>query len=201
MAKTRKFRRELDCSRSPPTCFIGMESGPWGDMGGSALNALAEYDHRFIAPGDLRVTNLNQSAADNLFAWDGTTWTTLGLNASRWVYALAAPDSTLVVGGSQLTAGGKVSAYLAEYSRTPGPVWLTGDVNRSGQITSSDIITLVNFVFKGGLVPLPCEAAGDVDCSGAVTSSDIIRTVNFVFKGGAPACDVNTIIPSVWSCP
>jgi hypothetical protein len=71
------------------------------------------------------------------------------------------------------------------------PILLTGDVNLTGTITSSDIIYLVNFVFKGGAAPKPCVAAGDVNCSGAVTSADIISLVKWVFHGGGgrPPCD------------
>jgi hypothetical protein len=70
----------------------------------------------------------------------------------------------------------------------------TGDVNMSGDITSADIVAMVNFVFKGAAPPQPCEAAGDVNCSAACTSSDIIYLVNFVFKGGPGPCDVCTIL-------
>lgn len=76
-----------------------------------------------------------------------------------------------------------------------------GDLNGDALTTSSDIIFLVNFVFKGGSDPLPCVAAGDINCNGAVTSADIIALVGYVFKGGTPPCDPCTIIPAVWSCP
>ncbi len=81
------------------------------------------------------------------------------------------------------------------------PIVLTGDVNVSGQITSADIIGLVNYTFKSGAVPQPCEAAGDVNCTGAVTSADIIGLVNYTFKSGLAPCDVCTLFPAVWSCP
>jgi len=81
-------------------------------------------------------------------------------------------------------------------------VTMTGDVNTDANLTSADIIYLVNFVFKGGLAPLPCAAAGDVDCSLSVTSADIIYMVNFVFKGGTPPCDVCPDIQAGgWTCP
>jgi len=70
----------------------------------------------------------------------------------------------------------------------------TGDVDTSGSIVSSDIIYLVNFVFKAGVEPLPIREAGDVDCNSNITSSDIIYLVNFVFKGGPAPCDVCTIL-------
>jgi hypothetical protein len=75
-----------------------------------------------------------------------------------------------------------------------------GDVNISGSITSADIITLVNYVFKGGLAPKPCQANGDVNCNGSVTSADIISLVNFVFKGGAAPCDICNSSPLGASC-
>lgn len=58
-----------------------------------------------------------------------------------------------------------------------------GDFNLSCSATSSDIISLVNYVFKGG-TPSPDPWTMDVNTDGSVTSSDIIFLVNFVFKGG-----------------
>ena len=78
---------------------------------------------------------------------------------------------------------------------------MTGDVNESSTITSSDVIYLVNYVFKAGPTPLPCKAAGDVNCDGAVSSSDVILLVNHVFKSGPLTCDVCTLIPGTWTCP
>lgn len=81
------------------------------------------------------------------------------------------------------------------------PLPFPGDVNANGAISSSDIIVLVNFVFKAGPAPLPCTANGDVNCNGAVSSSDVIFTVNKVFRAGPNPCNICAIIPSVWSCP
>jgi hypothetical protein len=81
------------------------------------------------------------------------------------------------------------------------PVTMTGDVNISGSLTASDIIALVNYVFKGGDEPEPCAASGDVNCNGSVTSADVIYLVNHVFKGGDPPSDVCTLIPGTWTCP
>ena len=80
------------------------------------------------------------------------------------------------------------------------PITMTGDVNLRGSITSADIISIVNFVFKGGPEPLPCSAAGDINCNGSVTSGDIILLVGFVFKGGVPPCDACTS-PLAAECP
>jgi len=81
------------------------------------------------------------------------------------------------------------------------PVLLTGDVDASGVLASSDIIGLVNFAFKSGSPPLPCEAAGDVNCDGVVTSADVIYMVNHIFKSGPVPCDVCALVPGSWTCP
>lgn len=79
-------------------------------------------------------------------------------------------------------------------------VSITGDVNLTSTRSTSDIVYLVNYVFKGGPVPMPCLASGDVDCSGDVTSADVIYLVNAVLKGGAAPCDVCTMMPGTWTC-
>lgn len=78
---------------------------------------------------------------------------------------------------------------------------MTGDLNASSTLTSSDVILMVNYVFKGGAAPSPCPAVADCNCNGSVTSGDIITLVNHVFKGGAPPCNVCTAPGLGWSCP
>lgn len=86
----------------------------------------------------------------------------------------------------------------------PWIIDVTGDFNNDRVLTSSDIIGLVNFVFKSGKAPYPFAAAGDVNCSGSVSSSDIIRLVNYIFKSGSSPCDVAsecTLTLNSWTCP
>jgi hypothetical protein len=64
---------------------------------------------------------------------------------------------------------------------------LPGDVNADGVFTSSDIIFLVNYVFKGGQPPI-VNGHGDCNCDDKVTSSDVIYLVNHVFKSGPTPC-------------
>lgn len=63
-----------------------------------------------------------------------------------------------------------------------------GDTNFDRLVNSSDIIRLVNFVFKSGEEPT-LKPTGDIDCSGSISSADIILLVNFVFKSGAMPCN------------
>ena len=99
-----------------------------------------------------------------------------------------------------------VDSMLNMWDLTVGPITcpygLTGDSDASGSLTSSDIILLVNYVFKGGDPPVPCTPAGDVTCDSSVNSTDIIYLVDHIFRGGDPPCDVCTVTRAVdkWSC-
>jgi sugar lactone lactonase YvrE len=66
---------------------------------------------------------------------------------------------------------------------SPAGATVPGDMNADLSVSSSDIIFLVNHVFKSGPAPVP-GTVGDVDASCTVTASDIILLVNFVFKSG-----------------
>lgn len=67
---------------------------------------------------------------------------------------------------------------------------LPGDTDLTGQITSSDIIRLVNFLYRSGAPPKPCLTNGDVNCDGRVNPEDVVYEVTYVFKGGQAPCDV-----------
>jgi hypothetical protein len=81
-------------------------------------------------------------------------------------------------------------------------LFVPGDQVMDLGVTAADVIWLVNYVFKGGLPPLPCPAAGDVTCDGSVTSADIIHLVNYVFKSGEVPCEIGDVIADgTWDCP
>jgi len=99
-----------------------------------------------------------------------------------------------------------VDSMLNMWELTVGPSGcpyrLTGDGDGSGTLTSSDIILLVNYVFKGREAPLPCAPASDVTYDLSVNSTDIIYLVDYVFRGGGPPCDVCTVTDAAtkWGC-
>lgn len=79
-------------------------------------------------------------------------------------------------------------------------VEVAGDANDDGIVSSSDIIYMVNHVFKSGPEPLPCPATGDATADGVLTSADVIWLVNYTFKSGIPPLDVCALVPDTWPC-
>lgn len=68
---------------------------------------------------------------------------------------------------------------------TTKPDWLYGDCNRDEKVNMSDVIYLINYLFRQGAEPNPLQA-GDTNCDGKITISDVIYLVNYLFKGGPP---------------
>ena len=63
-----------------------------------------------------------------------------------------------------------------------------GDVNADCNINVSDVVYLINYMFKGGPAP-KALSSGDVNCDGKVLVADIVYLINYLFKGGPkPAC-------------
>ncbi len=67
------------------------------------------------------------------------------------------------------------------------PAVACGDVDASGIVTISDAVSLIQYIFGGGIPPDPL-GVGDVDCSGSVTISDVVTLINYIFAGGPAPC-------------
>ncbi len=60
-----------------------------------------------------------------------------------------------------------------------------GDANCDNSVTVSDVVYIINYLFKGGSPPCSIQAA-DINCDGEVSVSDVIYLINYLFKGGPP---------------
>jgi hypothetical protein len=73
-------------------------------------------------------------------------------------------------------------------------LFLRGDANCDGTVSVSDVVYLINYLFKGGpwcwcdsVDPLDChKGPGDANCDGTVSVSDVVYLINYLFKGGSP---------------
>jgi hypothetical protein len=62
---------------------------------------------------------------------------------------------------------------------------ICGDVTNDGLVNLSDVIWLLNFLFKMGPAPKLFTCVGDVNNDNTVNLSDAIIILNFLFKGGS----------------
>jgi hypothetical protein len=104
-------------------------------------------------------------------------------NYSDYAYAIAVDGSgNVYVTGVSYGSGTDDDYATIKYSQ-----FLCGDVNGDGKVTVSDVISLINYLFKGGPPPVSLTAS-DVNCDGKVTVSDVIYLINYLFKGGPQPC-------------
>lgn len=80
-----------------------------------------------------------------------------------------------------------VNDKLYAYVYVPGG-FLLGDGNGDGSVNLSDVIFVLNYLFKNGPAPNPPEIT-DVTCDGKTDLADAIYLLNYLFKNGpAPGC-------------
>jgi hypothetical protein len=95
-------------------------------------------------------------------------------------------DLSIFAGGQSSAIGLSTSTNYNLYAGFIYPIVVKcGDANADGKITVSDVVYLVNYLFKGGPIAKPYEA-GEANCDGKVTVSDVVYLVNYLFKGGQP---------------
>ncbi len=83
---------------------------------------------------------------------------------------------------------GAVDSDTVNIEITPPPDLLRGDLNGDKKVSVSDVVYIINYLFKQGPPPLSCYKAGDANCDSRVTVSDVVYLINYLFKGGPPAC-------------
>ena len=64
-------------------------------------------------------------------------------------------------------------------------MYIPGDLNESWSATAADVVTLVNYVFKGGVIDVPICAAM-LNGDDVVNTADILRLVGYQYKGAPP---------------
>lgn len=71
------------------------------------------------------------------------------------------------------------------YPLLSGCTYLRGDANGDGAIEISDVVYLLNYLFRDGSPPASF-VAGDVNCDDEHGISDVIYLLNYLYKAGPP---------------
>lgn len=74
---------------------------------------------------------------------------------------------------------------VGSLTHASGPVAVTlpGDVDLSGGVSTSDIIQMVNYLFRGGSLTAPACVA-NVNADSTISLGDVICLVNYIFRQG-----------------
>jgi hypothetical protein len=65
--------------------------------------------------------------------------------------------------------------------------FLPGDVNNNAKIEITDVVYLINYIFREGPAPIPLEA-GDANCNGVGDIVDVVYLINYIFNSGPEPC-------------
>lgn len=83
-----------------------------------------------------------------------------------------------------------------------------GDVNASDSLEVpaldvTDLVYLINYLYKHGPAPKPYADQGDVNCDHKVDVLDVVYLINWVFvqDPAPPPCDYLRFIPQMWDRP
>ena len=65
---------------------------------------------------------------------------------------------------------------------------ICGDADGDGEINISDVVYLINYLYKDGPAPEcePITTCGDVNIDGVVDLADVIYLINYLYKNGPP---------------
>jgi photosystem II stability/assembly factor-like uncharacterized protein len=77
-----------------------------------------------------------------------------------------------------------VKAAVATIAILSDP-FVFGDATGDGLLTPSDVVYLVNYLYRAGAVPEPPQA-GDANCNGIVDAGDVVYLIGYLFRGGPP---------------
>jgi hypothetical protein len=113
------------------------------------------------------------------------------------VFSTVSNVSSILITPTTVTTSPSVSVTTPQTTSTTPTVLVTtvceerivprGDVNGDGENSVSDIVYLINYLFKNGPAPNPL-VAGDLNCDDAVEVTDVVYFINYLFKNGPPPC-------------
>ncbi len=68
-------------------------------------------------------------------------------------------------------------------------VWrLHGDFDWNNRINIRDVVSTLNYIFKGGPGPQPEYLVGDCNCDYSISVEDAVILIEYIFKGGDTPC-------------
>jgi hypothetical protein len=114
----------------------------------SNVFALEVFQGKLIVGGQFN--QVGTTSANNIAAWDGTTWTPLGTGTNNIVLSLAAHGGKLYAGGAFTLAGGVPVSNIAVWDGTTWADVGGGVTNNSGPSNVRALLSMPNALAVGG---------------------------------------------------
>jgi hypothetical protein len=108
-----------------------------------------------------------------------------GTDAGSTNFKFSGVTGQIAIGDGNSTNYIMKQGFGQEY--TSSLEYIPGDADGSGAIDIDDVVHLINYIFNGGLAPVPLES-GDADCSGEIDIDDVVYLINYIFNGGPEPC-------------
>lgn len=108
------------------------------------IQSFALYDGKLYAGG--RFTAIGCAQADNVAAFDGSSWAPVGAGTNGTVWALTVYDNKLIAGGAFTAAGGGAAYYIAAWD---GATWSPLSSETDGLISALAVYD--NKLIAGGV--------------------------------------------------
>jgi len=142
------------------------------------------YNYQFSAIGGTQPYNWTFVGGDLPFGCTftngaGTVTGTPSFSATYYV-TIAVSDASDPIRVDTLSVAFTVTS-------APDPDYICGDADNSETVTISDAVSVIAYIFGGGVPPNPFEP-GDCHCDSVVTISDAVFLINYIFAGGPAPC-------------
>ena len=163
-----------------------------------------KYDDRFgiLEFGESAVINENYTNDKVLTMW---LWGLRGTQQDYTFYYNTLNDiDNVTVDGVETIWGydsdSNILTFRVDYSKEVREINITentvklflpcGDLNSDGSVSVSDIVYLINYMFRGGKPPQcePYTTCADVNKDAKITISDVIYLISYLLKGEAAPC-------------
>ena len=113
------------------TCNSYCIGNVWSQLNTSWIKDMVVYQGKLIVAGEFNSIGNPSIAANNIAAWNGSSWSTLGSGVNNKVYALAVHNGILYAGGNFTLAGGNPVRKIASWNGTSWSDLPHGGINGS----------------------------------------------------------------------
>jgi len=157
---------DIDFYLAPCGLGGGRISGVISSDGGPIEGALV-YAH-----ADGEVKGFARSSSEGGYVMNGLIPGTYTVSASMVSYYDGTYPDPVVV-GSEKASGVDIQLIPVQ----------VGDVTGDGLVDMTDVLHLINYLYKNGPIPDP-SLTGDVNYDGAMDLGDILYLISYIYKGG-----------------